>query len=109
MQRPVRPVKRKKKNKEDFEIGRILQLKSEIRNRKMGAGMKRRVGFLLYLIACIASAQTRGPMELATAPVPAGARRIAYGKDPLQFGELRLPSKRGPQPLAIVIHGGCWV
>jgi acetyl esterase/lipase len=71
--------------------------------------MKWRVGFLLFLIACTASAQTRGPMELATAPVPAGARRIAYGTDPFQFGELRLPPKKGPHPLAIVIHGGCWV
>ena len=62
-----------------------------------GDEMKRRVGFLLFLIACAASAQTQGRMELANAPVPAGARRIAYGTDPLQFGELRLPAKNGPQ------------
>jgi len=48
-------------------------------------------------------------MELATAPVPTGARRVAYGKDPLEFGELRVPDRPGPHPLAIVIHGGCWV
>jgi len=35
--------------------------------------------------------------------------RISYGKDPLQFGDLRLPEKSGLHPLAIVIHGGCWV
>ncbi|MGH8563060.1 MAG: alpha/beta hydrolase family protein [Gammaproteobacteria bacterium] len=29
--------------------------------------------------------------------------------DPLQVGELRLPSGAGPFPVAIVIHGGCWV
>src|SRR5439155_8576098 len=28
--------------------------------------------------------------------------------DSLQFGELRLPKGRGPFPVAIVIHGGCW-
>jgi acetyl esterase/lipase len=35
--------------------------------------------------------------------------RVAYGDDPLQFGELRLPPGDGPFPVAIVIHGGCWV
>ncbi len=35
--------------------------------------------------------------------------RIHYGNDPLQFGDLRLPSGRGPYPIAIIIHGGCWV
>jgi acetyl esterase/lipase len=37
--------------------------------------------------------------------------RIAYGRDPLQFGELRLPSgasNSNRAPIAIVIHGGCW-
>jgi hypothetical protein len=33
--------------------------------------------------------------------------RIAYGSDPLQFGDLRLPSGPGPYPVAVVIHGGC--
>lgn len=53
--------------------------------------------------------QSRSPLDLATAAVPAGARRVVYGTDPLQFGELRLPSTKGPHPVAIVIHGGCWV
>lgn len=35
--------------------------------------------------------------------------RIQYGADPLQFGDLRLPKKSGMHPVAIVIHGGCWV
>lgn len=35
--------------------------------------------------------------------------QIAYGKDPQQFGDLRLPQGNGPFPVAIVIHGGCWV
>ena len=66
---------------------------------------------LAPLVACtiVVSAQNRGPLELATAAVPAGAQRIAYGSDPQQFGELRVPATRGPHPLAIVIHGGCWV
>lgn len=39
----------------------------------------------------------------------AADQKIAYGKDPLQFAELRLPHKPGPYPVVIVIHGGCWV
>lgn len=34
--------------------------------------------------------------------------RIAYGSDPLQFGELWLPAGKGPHPVVILIHGGCW-
>lgn len=36
------------------------------------------------------------------------ADRIAYGADPVAFGELRLPAKAAPHPAAVVIHGGCW-
>lgn len=39
---------------------------------------------------------------------PADAR-IAYGADSLQFGDLRLPPGPGPFPVAIVLHGGCWI
>ena len=46
--------------------------------------------------------------ELLAAPVPAADHRIAYGTDPLQFGELRLPAGRDSVPLVVFIHGGCW-
>ena len=36
-------------------------------------------------------------------------QRLTYGADPLQFGELRLPAGNGPHPVAIIVHGGCWV
>ena len=39
---------------------------------------------------------------------PPGAR-IHYGNDPLQFGELRVPDGEGPHPVAIFVHGGCWL
>ena len=61
------------------------------------------------LLAASLAAQSRNPVELASAPAPAGAIRMSYGDDPLQFGELRLPATNGPHPLAIVIHGGCWL
>ena len=71
--------------------------------------MTGRVGLFVLAVTCVAAAQARGPLDLATAPVAPGARRIAYGTDPLQFGELRVPSTKGPHPVAIVVHGGCWV
>jgi len=33
----------------------------------------------------------------------------SYGSDDLQHGELRLPPGPGPHPVAIVVHGGCWL
>jgi acetyl esterase/lipase len=39
---------------------------------------------------------------------PATAR-IAYGSAPQQFGELWVPRGQGPHPVAVVVHGGCWV
>jgi acetyl esterase/lipase len=67
---------------------------------------------LLVTLAIAAGiAQARGPLDLANAPVSAGARRLSYGPGALQFGELRVPPSKGkrPHPVAIVLHGGCWV
>ena len=33
---------------------------------------------------------------------------LAYGSEPLQFGELYLPGSDGPHPVVILIHGGYW-
>jgi acetyl esterase/lipase len=41
--------------------------------------------------------------------VPAPDHRAAYGPDSLQHGFLRLPPGPGPFPVAVVIHGGCWL
>ena len=53
-----------------------------------------------------AAAQT-DPIKLLHTPTSHG-ERIAYGPGPLNFGELRLPPGRGPFPVAILVHGGCW-
>jgi acetyl esterase/lipase len=45
---------------------------------------------------------------LTDPPPPAADARLAYGPEPLQFGDLRLPRAEGPFPLAVVIHGGYW-
>jgi acetyl esterase/lipase len=44
---------------------------------------------------------------LTLAPPPADAR-IAYGADPNQFAEIRLPKTKGPFPVVMNIHGGFW-
>ncbi|NGX17702.1 alpha/beta hydrolase [Wenzhouxiangella sp. XN24] len=46
--------------------------------------------------------------DITAQPLPPPGRRIAYGSDPEQFGELRLPSADGPHPVVVVLHGGCW-
>jgi acetyl esterase/lipase len=44
---------------------------------------------------------------LTDPPPPAADARLAYGPEPLQFGDLRLTEGDAP-PLAVVIHGGYW-
>ena len=49
--------------------------------------------------------------DVDTVPLRDIGVRIAYGRDSLQFGELRLPagaSNSQRAPIAIIIHGGCW-
>jgi acetyl esterase/lipase len=72
--------------------------------------MTKRYALLAALMCAtgLAAQQNRSPVDLAMATVPPGAVRIPYGADPLQFGELRVPSGNGPHPVAIVVHGGCW-
>ena len=45
---------------------------------------------------------------LAQPPIPAD-HRISFGEDPSNFGDLRLPDGAGPHPVAVLIHGGCWM
>lgn len=47
--------------------------------------------------------------DVDTIPLVRAMTRVAYGRDSLQFGELRLPDGRGPFPVAIIVHGGCWL
>jgi acetyl esterase/lipase len=46
--------------------------------------------------------------DILTRPQPAPDRRIAYGADPNQFLEVRLPGTPGPHPVLLNIHGGFW-
>lgn len=46
--------------------------------------------------------------DILTLPPPPADARLAYGTDPSQFGELRLPKTKGPFPVVMNIHGGFW-
>ncbi len=47
--------------------------------------------------------------DILTLPPPPADARLAYGTDPNQFGELRLPKdSKGPFPVVLNIHGGYW-
>jgi acetyl esterase/lipase len=45
---------------------------------------------------------------LTDPPPPAADERHAYGSEPKQFGDLRLPAVDRLRPLAVVVHGGAW-
>jgi acetyl esterase/lipase len=67
----------------------------------------------LFAAALLAAAMTI-PGEPASwddvlaLPAPSVGARIAYGSQPRQFGDLRVPAGHGPFPVAILLHGGCW-
>lgn len=66
----------------------------------------------LALLGVPASAQENEPEKsykaagtLASKPVAT----VAYGPSPLQVADLRLPAGKGPFPVAVILHGGCWL
>jgi acetyl esterase/lipase len=46
--------------------------------------------------------------DLLAKPRQKADAKIAYGAAPEQFGELWLPKGKGPFPVVVLIHGGCW-
>jgi acetyl esterase/lipase len=51
------------------------------------------------------------PMKLADYMAlggPAPNATFAYGASPSQYAELFLPVGKGPFPVAVLVHGGCW-
>jgi len=68
---------------------------------------------LVLTLSCsaysVAKAQLLRPQDVLKLPSSPADHKIQYGDEPLQFGELRLPKTGGPHPVAVVIHGGCWI
>lgn len=48
------------------------------------------------------------PADLRKLPMPPADHQLAYGDDPNQIGELRLPPRPAPHPVVVLVHGGCW-
>jgi hypothetical protein len=46
----------------------------------------------------------QSPLELLKKTVPDPDRRIHYGTNELQFGELRLPKKAGLHPVVVLLQ-----
>lgn len=59
-------------------------------------------------VTSAAMAQNMSPADVDALPSTPSAQVAAYGTDPLQVGELRLPTGKGPFPVVVVVHGGCW-
>jgi acetyl esterase/lipase len=70
---------------------------------------------LLQIAACALAMTTalpsraEDPARLMKMPVAAPAFTLAFGNSPLQQGELRVPEGKGPFPVAILVHGGCFL
>lgn len=59
--------------------------------------------------AVTAETPTLSWKQVQDRPLPRPGLRSAYGPAPQQFGELRLPPGDGPFPVAVLVHGGCWL
>jgi acetyl esterase/lipase len=68
-----------------------------------------KLGVVFLYTAAISAQKMIQPADLWRQPVAEADRKLAYGKDPLQFGELRLPRTHGPHPVVIIVHGGCFL
>jgi dienelactone hydrolase len=62
----------------------------------------------LLLAAAPVAAQRMRPADVDKLPSSPPALTENYGPDANQVGDLRLPAGKGPHPVVIVIHGGCW-
>ena len=63
----------------------------------------------IALLTFVRAKQDQSSRSILTRPAPPADARVSYGSNEFQFGELRLPKGPGPYPVAIVIHGGCWM
>jgi acetyl esterase/lipase len=67
--------------------------------------------WLVFLAATFAATAMAAPIsfaDLLARPRSAPGQVIRYGPAPDQFGQLWLPAGKGPYPVVVMIHGGCW-
>jgi acetyl esterase/lipase len=63
---------------------------------------------LCMMTAGVAQAEPAPLAAYMTQAVVKPDARIAYGAEPSQVVELFLPKGKGPHPVVILLHGGCW-
>jgi acetyl esterase/lipase len=72
----------------------------------------KRLAAALALLAtgapAMAAPMTYAEFQARVVQPPAPGPILAYGPDPLQHVELWRPSGKGPFPVVLMIHGGCW-
>jgi len=61
------------------------------------------------MCAQIANAQPATAQDYMSQPQAKADVRIAYGAEPAQVVDLFLPRGRGPHPVVVLIHGGCYL
>jgi acetyl esterase/lipase len=78
-----------------------------VKRRRAHAGL---VGAALALGLAVtaAAAPLMNWPDLLGRPMPRPTETIAYGPGPMQFGDLWLPAGKGPFPVVLMVHGGCW-
>jgi acetyl esterase/lipase len=74
--------------------------------RRGGALRRWHILVVALILACLALTWRlmRPPAVLVSPPT----RTEAYGPALQDYGELRIPKGRGPFPVAVIVHGGCW-
>jgi acetyl esterase/lipase len=77
-------------------------------NRRAYVRARTLIAFAMLSVSNLALAQNMRPHDVDALPSSPPTLVVAYGKDRLQVGELRLPAGKGPFPVVEVIHGGCW-
>lgn len=80
-----------------------------MRNHALTVAIERSatIAALLAIAAPVAGQRMR-PADVNKLPQSVPTATGAYGTNPNQTGDLRLPAGKGPFPVVIVIHGGCW-
>lgn len=71
--------------------------------------MRRLVALTVFLSAASALAAPVSIETFISQPRPAPDARISYGATPVRGIDLYLPKTKGPHPVVILIHGGCWM
>ena len=65
--------------------------------------------FAIFELGSVCQAQLLGPDDINKLPSTPADKRVYYGTDSQQFGDLRLPTRKGRHLVAVVIHGGCYL